>query len=63
MRMTLDIPEPLIEEARRLLGTESESDAVILSLQDLIRRKRIEELKSLFGSIDLQIDLEQSRRR
>lgn len=63
MRMTLDIPEPLIEEARRLLGTESESDAVILSLQDLIRRKRIEELKSLFGSINLQIDLEQSRRR
>lgn len=63
MRMTLDIPEPLMEEARRLLGTESETDAVILSLQDLVRRKRIEELKSLFGSIDLQIDLAQSRRR
>lgn len=63
MRTTLDIPESLIEEARRLLGFKSKTDTVILSLKELIRRRRIEELKDLMGTIDLEIDLESSRRR
>lgn len=63
MRTTLDIPAPLIEEARSLLGFKSKTDTVVLALQELIRRRRIEELKSLFGSIELEVDLDQSRRR
>jgi Arc/MetJ family transcription regulator len=63
MRTTLDIPDPLLEEARRLLGFKSKTDTVIVSLQELVRRKRIEELKSLLGSIDLEIDVPASRRR
>lgn len=63
MRTTLDIPEPLIEEARRLLGFKSKTDTVVLSLQELVRRRRIEELKSLMGSIRLEIDIPRSRRR
>lgn len=63
MRTTLDIPRPLIEEARDLLGFKSKTDTVILALQELVRRRRIEELKSLFGSIELEIDLDESRRR
>lgn len=63
MRTTLDIPEPLIEEARRLLGFKSKTDTVVLSLKEMIRRKRLEELKDLMGSIDLEIDLPKSRRR
>ena len=43
MRTTLDIPEPLIEEARQLLGFKSKTDTVVLSLQELIRRKRIDD--------------------
>ncbi len=63
MRTTLDIPEPLIEEARRLLGFKSKTDTVVVSLQELIRRRRIEELKALLGSVDLELDLDASRRR
>jgi Arc/MetJ family transcription regulator len=63
MRTTLDIPEPLIEEARRVLGFKSKTDTVVLSLQELIRRRRIEELKDLFGSVRLDIDVASSRRR
>jgi hypothetical protein len=63
MRTTLDIPEPLIEEARRLLGFKSKTDTVVLSLKEMIRRKRIEELKDLLGSVELEIDLPRSRRR
>ncbi len=63
MRTTLDIPEPLIEEARRILGFKSKTDTVVLSLREMIRRKRIEELKELMGRVRLDVDLPSSRRR
>ena len=63
MRTTLDIPHELIEEARDLLGFKSKTDTVVLSLRELIRRRRIEELKDLMGSVHLEIDLPASRRR
>ena len=63
MRTTLDIPEELIEEARRLLGFKSKTDTVIVSLRELIRRKRIEQLKGRMGAVSLEIDLPKSRRR
>ncbi len=63
MRTTLDIPEELLEEARRLLGFKSKTDAVVLSLQELIRRRRIDELKQMLGSVELELELPKSRRR
>ena len=63
MRTTLDLPADLVEEARKLLGFKSKTDTVDLSLRELVRRRRIEELKSLAGKIDLDIDLPRSRRR
>jgi Arc/MetJ family transcription regulator len=63
MRTTLDLPEALIEEARRLLGFKSKTDTVVLSLKEMIRRKRIEELKELMGSVRHDIDIDRSRRR
>ena len=63
MRTTLDIPEPLLEEARHVLGFKSKTDTVVLALQELVRKSRIEELKSLLGSVRLNIDIPKSRRR
>jgi Arc/MetJ family transcription regulator len=63
MRTTLDIPEPLLEEARHMLGFKSKTDTVVLALQELVRKRRIEELKSLLGSVSLEIDIPKSRRR
>ncbi len=63
MRTTIDIPEDLLNEARRLLQFKSKTDTVIFSLRELIRRKRIEELKEMAGSIRLDVDLDRSRRR
>jgi len=63
MRTTLNIPEELLDEARRLLQFQSKTDTVIFSLRELIRRKRIEELKEMAGSIQLDVDLNRSRRR
>jgi len=63
MRTTLDLPAPLLDEAQRLLGFKSKTDTVVQSLTELIRRHRIDELKSLAGKVDLGIDLARSRRR
>jgi len=63
MRTTLDIPEPLIEEARQALGFKSKTDTVVLALKELLRRRRVEELKGLMGKVRLDIDLTKSRRR
>ena len=63
MRTTIDVPEDLLNEARRLLQFKSKTDTVIFSLRELIRRKRIEELKEMAGSIRLDVDLDRSRRR
>jgi Arc/MetJ family transcription regulator len=63
MRTTLDVPEELLNEAQRLLQFKSKTDTVIFSLRELVRRKRIEELKEMAGSIRLDVDLPRSRRR
>ena len=63
MRTTLDIPESLLDEARRLLGFKSKTDTVVLSLRELIRRRRIDELKDLLGTVRMDVDVAASRRR
>ena len=63
MRTTLDIPEDLLEEARRLLGFKSKTDTVIQSLRELVRRRRVESLKDLLGHVRLDVDVPKSRRR
>jgi Arc/MetJ family transcription regulator len=63
MRTTLDLPDHLVEEARQMLGFKSKTDTIIFALSELVRRGRIEQLKSMMGSIRLDIDLEKSRRR
>ncbi len=63
MRTTLDLPEPLVEEAKKSLGFKSKTDTVVFALREVVRRSRVEDLKRLFGSMDLQIDVDRSRRR
>jgi len=63
MRTTLDLPEALIDEARRLLGFKSKTDTVVISLRELIRRRRVEELKRLLGTVRLDVDVPRSRGR
>jgi hypothetical protein len=57
MRTTLDLPEDLLTEARTLAGTRSKTVTVVLALKDFIDRKKIEELRKLRGSIDVENDL------
>ena len=63
MRTTLDIPEELLADAQAALRFKSKTDTVIFSLRELLRHKRIEDLKAMFGHVELDVDVPRSRRR
>lgn len=50
MRTTLNIPDDLLQTAQELTRFTSKTDIVVLALQELIRRRRIEDLKALAGA-------------
>lgn len=57
MRTLIDIDEKLLKEAMKLTKTKTKKEVVNLGLKELVRRKRIEELKSMAGKLDLDLDL------
>jgi hypothetical protein len=62
----MNIPQELLLEAKKASGAKTQTSAVLLGLRELIRRKRLEDLISVFGTgvIDLtQKDLKRMRRR
>ena len=62
MRTTLDLPEGLVDEARELLGFTSKTETIIHALREVVRRKRVEELKGMFGAVNIDLDIAASRR-
>ena len=62
MRTTLDIPDDLLEQARRASQSRTKRETVLAGLEALIRRARIEELRQLRGKLDLKVDLHRSRK-
>jgi Arc/MetJ family transcription regulator len=63
MRTTLDLPEDLMKDAMEATRFKSKTDTVIFALRELVRRRNIEELKSLAGKVEVEVDLDKSRRR
>jgi Arc/MetJ family transcription regulator len=63
MRTTLDLPEGLLESARKALGFKSKSDTIVVALRELVRRRRLDGLKALLGRVELNVDTARSRRR
>lgn len=63
MRTTLDLPEDLMKEAQDLLGYKSKTDTVVASLRELIRRRRIDDLREMLGHTEINIDIARSRER
>jgi hypothetical protein len=63
MRTTLDLPENLVDEARAAVGFKSKTDTVVYALKEVVRRSRVEDLKSMFGKVRIDLDIAKSRRR
>ena len=63
MRTTLDLPEELVEQARTAVGFKSKTDTVIFALREVVRRQRIDELKTLMGSVRFEFDPAELRKK
>ena len=63
MRTTLVLPDGLVEAAREASGMASKTDTVVYALKEVIRRKRIDDLKGMFGTVDIRLDLDKVRGR
>jgi Arc/MetJ family transcription regulator len=63
MRTTLDLPEDVLERARRAANLRTKRETVIAGLEELIRKGKREELLRLAGKLRLDVDLTRSRQR
>lgn len=62
MRSTIDIDDKLIEKAKKLTGVKTKKELINISLKELIRRKRLEHLLSLYGKSPIDITIKDVER-
>ncbi len=62
MRTTLNLPDDLVEHARAAIGFRSKTDTVIFALREVVRRQRLDELKTMLGSIRFEFEPTEARR-
>jgi len=63
MKTILDLPESLIAEAMALTHIQSKTELIKTALINLIQKEKIKDIKKYYGKLDLQIDLNQLRKR
>ena len=63
MKKTLEIDEALLNEARLVTGARTDSEAVTLGLEALVRRRCTNRLKRLRGTEPPATDIPRRRRR
>lgn len=56
MRRTVVIDDRLLEEAREVLGTKGIRETIEAGLREVIRRRRLEELRRSLGKIELDLN-------
>lgn len=59
MRATLNIPDELIDEVQRLSGQKTKTGAIVMVMEDFVRRKKMGDLLALRGKISIEYDWEQ----
>jgi Arc/MetJ family transcription regulator len=63
MRTTVDLPEDLLEEARRATDSKTMRETIVRGLEELIKKSKREELLQLAGKIQIDFDPSISRSR
>lgn len=56
MRTTININDRLFEEVMERTAAKTKTEAVTRALEEFVRRKRMAEIKSLFGKIKFDLD-------
>lgn len=63
MRTTIEIPDMLMKEALRASQAKTKTMVIVLGLQELINRHKLDQLRALRGRVDMTIDIGKSRDR
>ncbi|HMP72402.1 MAG TPA: type II toxin-antitoxin system VapB family antitoxin [Kiritimatiellia bacterium] len=63
MRTTLDLPESLLNEAMKVSHQKTKTAVIISALNDLIRKNKLQQLRAFRGKVDLNLNLNQLRKR
>ena len=63
MRTTLDLPESLMKQAMKVSHQRTKTAVIITALQDLVRKSRLQQLKSFRGKVEFDLDLDVVRKR
>lgn len=58
MRATLNIPDELLDDVQSLSGEKSKTRAIVIAMEDFVRRRRMESLISLQGKVAIDYDWE-----
>jgi metal-responsive CopG/Arc/MetJ family transcriptional regulator len=61
MKTSVIIPDDILEEVKRLSKAKTRTEAIILSLKEYIKRKRIEEIINMEGKLEFSEDMERLR--
>lgn len=56
MRTTLNLDEELIQELVKVTEARTKTEAIHIAAEEMIRRKKLEKLKSLSGKIHIDLD-------
>ncbi len=52
------IPDELIDEVQRLSGKKSKTQAIVTVMEEYVRRRKMEDLLSLRGKVEIDYDWE-----
>jgi hypothetical protein len=61
MRTTVDLPNDLVVEIKSVYKTKVLKKALVLACEQMIQKAKIEKLRSLRGTMNLNVDLETAR--
>jgi metal-responsive CopG/Arc/MetJ family transcriptional regulator len=63
MRATLNIPDDLLDKVQKITGEKSKTKAITIAMNEYIRQKKVKELLSLRGKIQIHYDWEKEEER
>ncbi len=63
MRTTLDIPNDLIDKAMIITHAKTKTELIKLALENIIKQEKINKIINFHGKLDLDINLNDLRKR
>jgi hypothetical protein len=63
MRATLNIPDELVKEAQKVTGARTKTEAIVIALKEVVKKRRLDELIALAGKVDVDYNWEEEEKR